>query len=77
MSSKKALTPFLNVRADPYRAAIEWKTAQKEKVIAHLLPDVPEEIIHAGTFFPLPVAAKDGGSYLSSERRFSHLNFYC
>jgi len=45
----------------------EIPTQQEEwprgNVIAHLLPDVPEEIIHAAGFVPLPV--------LSSDHRFS------
>jgi len=44
-----------DVKKDPMDAARQWKKRQGKKTIAHLFPDVPEEIICAAGLLPLPV----------------------
>ena len=60
MDREKLIAPFFDVRCDPYAKVRQWKDAHKgKKIIAHLLPDVPEEIIYASGAFPIPVLATD------------------
>jgi benzoyl-CoA reductase subunit C len=45
--------PFLQVAGNPLEWARSWKESTGGKVIGHLLPDVPEELIHAAGALPL------------------------
>ena len=49
------IAQILDRKFDSLTYAREWKTRQRSKRIAYLLPDVPEEIIHAAGCFPLPI----------------------
>jgi benzoyl-CoA reductase subunit C len=55
--------PFEEVLASPWGHAQAWKRKTGGKVIAHLLPDVPEEILHASG--ALPVAIEGAGVQIS------------
>ena len=68
MSVRKKIASLLETNADPFRAAKAWKARCEGKVIGYLLPDVPEEIIHACGFFPLPVLSADRQSVLAEGR---------
>lgn len=46
---------FLQEASDPFQEAREWKKGGAGKVLAYLLPDVPEEIIHASGIYPFPL----------------------
>ncbi len=59
MSVQDPWKPFLEVVQAPWEKAVEWKNLNKGKVIGHLLPDVPEEILHAAG--ALPVAIEGAG----------------
>ena len=68
------LTEFLTVKSDPYNRAREWQVTHQGRVIAHLLPDVPEEIIHAAGALPLAVLGLDRNVSLAD----SHIpSFIC
>jgi benzoyl-CoA reductase/2-hydroxyglutaryl-CoA dehydratase subunit BcrC/BadD/HgdB len=45
--------PFEEVMSDPLHWAAAWRARSGRKVIGHLLPDVPEEVIHAAGGLPL------------------------
>ena len=45
MDSQRILSDLVTLQTDPYGKAREWKTNHQGEVVAHLLPDVPEEII--------------------------------
>jgi benzoyl-CoA reductase subunit C len=64
--------PFADVAAAPLTAARAWKEATGGKIIGHLLPDVPEEIIHAAG--ALPVALQGAGHTIS--RAQAHIPGY-
>lgn len=49
------IAQILDRKFDSLTYAREWKTRQRSNVIAYLLPDVPEEIIHAAGCLPLPI----------------------
>jgi benzoyl-CoA reductase subunit C len=55
MSGVEQLEKFYKAVAEPYAAAKSWKDLHHGKIIGHLLPDVPEELIHASGAFPIPV----------------------
>ena len=59
MDYKQGAARLLGMQVDPYGYAREWKRAHGEKVIAHLPPDVPEEIIHASGALPFAVMETD------------------
>ena len=66
MDREKLLALFFDVKCDPYAKARQWKKARKgKKIIAHLLPDVPEEIIYASGSLPMPVLGADRARDLS------------
>jgi benzoyl-CoA reductase subunit C len=64
----------LGEKPDPLVHAREWKKRHGEKVIAYLLPDVPEEIIHAAGFLPLPII---GGDLKTSKSHHNLPQFTC
>lgn len=47
--------PFFDVTADPWKWIWQWKSDNNGKVIGHLLPDAPEELIHAASATPFAV----------------------
>jgi bcr-type benzoyl-CoA reductase subunit C len=72
MNSYDPWKPFQDVMQDPWAYAREWKERTRGKVIGHLLPDVPEEIIHAAG--ALPVAIEGAGTQIS--RAQAHIPGY-
>jgi len=75
MEPRKDIAGVLDRKLDNLSYAKKWKTRHADKVIAHLLPDVPEEIIHAAGFLPLPIL----GPGLETSRSDYHLvpQFLC
>ncbi|MBM3301307.1 MAG: 2-hydroxyacyl-CoA dehydratase, partial [Deltaproteobacteria bacterium] len=55
MSVTDPWKPFQEVLQAPWDLARAWKDRTGRKVIGHLLPDVPEEIIHAAGALPMAV----------------------
>ena len=55
--------PFREVLVAPLQTALEWKTKTGRKIVGYLLPDVPEEIIHAAG--ALPFAIEGAGVQIS------------
>jgi benzoyl-CoA reductase subunit C len=55
MMSADPWLPFYEVANDPLGWARSWKTRTGGKVVGHLLPDVPEELIHAAGALPLAI----------------------
>jgi bcr-type benzoyl-CoA reductase subunit C len=53
---------------DFFREAREWKGASQGKVLAYLLPDIPEEIIHASGLYPFPLLSMRRRPALSEGR---------
>ncbi|MBI5248385.1 MAG: 2-hydroxyacyl-CoA dehydratase [Desulfomonile tiedjei] len=72
MSVQDPWKPFLEVMEAPWEKALQWKTANNGKIIGHLLPDVPEEILHAAG--ALPVAIEGAGVQVS--RAQAHIPGY-
>ncbi|HMK35465.1 MAG TPA: 2-hydroxyacyl-CoA dehydratase family protein [Desulfomonilaceae bacterium] len=56
MTNDDPWSPFREVLKAPWEHAGAWKRRTGGKVAAHLLPDVPEEIIHAAGALPVAVA---------------------
>lgn len=67
-------SPYREVMADPLQWARSWKERSGGKVIGHLLPDVPEEMIHAAGALPL---ALEGASVAVSEAQGSLPGYTC
>ena len=59
MTDSNPWRPFEEVLEAPWEKARAWKERTHGKVVGHLLPDVPEEIIHAAG--ALPVAIEGAG----------------
>jgi benzoyl-CoA reductase subunit C len=57
--------PFEALVEDPWAAARQWK-GRSGKVVAHLLPDVPEEIVHAAG--ALSIAVEGAGVRINRAR---------
>ena len=55
MESCDPWIPFQDIENDLWREAKRFKASSNGPVIGHLLPDVPEEIIHAAGAFPLAI----------------------
>jgi benzoyl-CoA reductase subunit C len=55
MNSEDAWQPFRAVLQAPLENARKWKEKTGGKVVGHLLPDVPEEIIHAAGALPVAI----------------------
>ncbi|MBW2122194.1 MAG: 2-hydroxyacyl-CoA dehydratase [Deltaproteobacteria bacterium] len=74
MDFQQILAELVATQTDPHTRARQWKSANQGTVIAHLLPDVPEEIIHASGALPLAVTGVDRGTSLAE----SHIpSFVC
>ncbi len=67
-------SPFQEVMADPLQWARSWKESTGGKVIGHLLPDVPEEIIHAAGALPL---ALEGAGIAISQAQAALPGYTC
>lgn len=63
MNAEDPWRPFKEVLASPWEQALAWKSQTGGKVVGHLLPDVPEEILHAAG--ALPVAIEGAGVQIS------------
>ena len=72
MNVEDPWSPFQKVLTDPWEHARSWKDKSGCKVIGHLLPDVPEEIIHAAG--ALPVAIE--GACVQVSRAQTHIPGY-
>ncbi len=66
--------PFLEVMRDPLQWARSWKHRTGGKVIGHLLPDVPEEMIHSAGALPL---ALEGAAVPVSQAQASLPAYTC
>lgn len=55
MNPEDPWQPFRSVLQAPLENARKWKDRTGGKVIGHLLPDVPEEIIHAAGALPVAI----------------------
>lgn len=64
--------PFRDVVAAPLEFAALWKASHRGKVIGHLIPDVPEEMLHAAG--ALPYAFEGAGVHPSHAQ--AHLPSY-
>lgn len=60
MSGENAWTPFEDTVKAPMERVRAWKEQTGRKVVGHLIPDVPEEIIYAAG--ALPVAIEGAGT---------------
>ncbi|MEW6349851.1 MAG: 2-hydroxyacyl-CoA dehydratase family protein [Thermodesulfobacteriota bacterium] len=63
MTMQNPWKPFREVVKSPWDHAKQWKRTHDRPVIGHLLPDVPEEIIHATG--ALPIAIEGAGRTVS------------
>lgn len=72
MNVQDPWSPFHEVLAHPWEHAQAWKGSSGGKVVGHLLPDVPEEIVHAAA--ALPVAIEGAGVQIS--RAQTHIPGY-
>jgi len=63
MSVEDPWLPFKQIMEAPWERARQWKEETGGKVIGHLLPDVPEELLHAAG--ALPVAVEGAGVHAS------------
>jgi benzoyl-CoA reductase subunit C len=68
MNSEQILNEFLTCHTAPLDKARTWHMRHKGKVIAHLLPDVPEEIIHAAGALPLALTGRDQKTSLADSQ---------
>lgn len=59
MESIDSWKPFMDIENDPWQEVVKYKGSNNGRVIGHLLPDVPEEILHAAGAFPV---AMEGAS---------------
>jgi benzoyl-CoA reductase subunit C len=64
--------PFHQVAEEPFEQARVWKERTGRKVIGHLLPDVPEEILHAAGALPVAIA----GAGVQVSRAQAHIPGY-
>ena len=64
--------PFQEVTDDPLGWVRKWKSDANGIVVGHLLPDVPEEIIHASGALPFAVA----GAGVTGNRAAAHIPAY-
>ncbi len=68
MSKSDPWTPFLDIVHAPLSSLGRWKQETGRKIIGHLLPDVPEELIYvAGA---LPVAVQGSGIQVSMAQTY-------
>jgi len=72
MTIQDAWQPFREALEAPLKKAREWKSKTGGKVVGHLVPDVPEEIIHAAG--ALPVALEGTGVQIT--RAQAHIPGY-
>jgi len=61
--------PFKDIATEPLEFTRSWKAANGAKVVGHLIPDVPEEILHAAGALPFAlegagVSASHAQAYL-------------
>lgn len=72
MSIEDPWSPFREVMESPLEWARTWKERTGGKIIGHVLPDVPEEIIHATG--ALPVAIEGAG--VQASHALGHIPAY-
>lgn len=65
-------SPFHHVVKEPFEQAGLWKQKTGGKVIGHLLPDVPEEILCAAGALPVAIA----GAGIQVSRALAHIPGY-
>ncbi len=72
MNAENPWRPFREVLASPWQYAHDWKLKTGCKVIGHLLPDVPEEILHAAGALPVAI----GGAGVQVSHAQAHIPGY-
>lgn len=72
MTNSNLWRPFEEVLEAPWEQARAWKERTHGKVIGHLLPDVPEEVLHAAGALPVAVA----GAGIQVSRAQEHIPGY-
>ncbi len=65
MASIDHWKPFKDIEDNPWQESRRFKTSTGRPVVGHLLPDVPEEIIHASGAFPVAIEGASGPVTLS------------
>ena len=70
--TSKVLDYFNKIIKDPYQEAILWKKETGGKVFGFILPDLPEELIHAAGFLPFGIYGGDKGINIAD----AHLQFW-
>ena len=65
MESGDPWKPFKDIQSNPFEGAIRFKASTGGPVIGHLLPDVPEELIHAAGAFPVAIEGASSQGSLS------------
>ncbi|MGD9817558.1 MAG: 2-hydroxyacyl-CoA dehydratase subunit D [Desulfomonilaceae bacterium] len=66
MESAEAWKPFEDIENNQWQVAEKFKTSKGSLVIGHLLPDVPEEVIHAAGAFPIAIEGASSPISLSA-----------
>lgn len=72
MSVEDPWSPFREVMESPLEWARTWKEKTGGKIIGHLLPDVPEEIIHAAGALPMAIE----GAGVQASHALGHIPAY-
>ncbi len=74
MNDDERWSVFHRIVESPWEHAREWKESTGGAVIGHLLPDVPEEILHATGAAPLAV---EGAGFTASHAQAHIPSFTC
>jgi bcr-type benzoyl-CoA reductase subunit C len=69
LSRAELIAPFINAVKAPDEPVKQWKKEHDGGVIGFLLPDVPEELIHAAGFFPYAIT----GGNIGPDQAETHL----
>ena len=72
MNKTDPWVPFADIIRDPWSKIKATKAKTGKKIIGHLLPDVPEELIHAAGAIPIAVA----GAGIPISRAQAHIPGY-
>ncbi|MBI4964441.1 MAG: 2-hydroxyacyl-CoA dehydratase [Desulfomonile tiedjei] len=72
MTENNPWGPFEDIVGAPWEKALAWKESTGRKVVGHLLPDVPEEILHAAGALPMAVE----GAGIQVSRAQEHIPGY-
>lgn len=72
MNAEDPWKPFREVMESPWEWAGKWKEKTGEKVVGHVLPDVPEEILHAAGALPIAIE----GAGVPASHALGHIPTY-